>query len=356
MLADPGVFRGGPIAPLTDLYAAAGLVERDGTIAEPTFDWDALDAWRNRNHFLRSYGLDPSRSDQAEALVAAFEAWTDGGGESATPVTTVDALDDGAVAHAVWADLEQTGAGAEQLVAFLGTLRYSDPASIGAVWVRARALDRSGEAVAAAGALEAVVEGDDRHGPALIDLAGYRADRGDAVGALRLLDRAGFGPADDHDHDHERSDPELLWDEVEPYATHRPRATARRNDPCPCGSGRKYKVCHLGRETHTLEDRARWLYLKADRFLRDRHPDVVAELAPGWSTRANSPTSSTLSSRARSSPTSSSTRTACSPSSSPPATGSCPLTKPCSAPSGRWPTAACSRSSRSSTTPSSCAT
>ena len=38
-------------------------------------------------------------------------------------------------------------------------------------------------------------------------------------------------------------------------------------------------MCHLGRETHTLEDRARWLYLKADRFLRDRHPDVVAELA-----------------------------------------------------------------------------
>ena len=25
-------------------------------------------------------------------------------------------------------------------------------------------------------------------------------------------------------------------------------ATARRNDPCPCGSGRKYKNCCLGKE------------------------------------------------------------------------------------------------------------
>jgi preprotein translocase subunit SecA len=25
-----------------------------------------------------------------------------------------------------------------------------------------------------------------------------------------------------------------------------------RNDPCPCGSGRKFKVCHLGREQELL--------------------------------------------------------------------------------------------------------
>ncbi|MET0909018.1 MAG: SEC-C domain-containing protein, partial [Ilumatobacteraceae bacterium] len=52
-----------------------------------------------------------------------------------------------------------------------------------------------------------------------------------------------------------------------------------RNDPCPCGSGRKYKTCHLGRETHSLEDRAGWLYIKADRFLRDRFPELVDDLA-----------------------------------------------------------------------------
>ena len=58
-----------------------------------------------------------------------------------------------------------------------------------------------------------------------------------------------------------------------------PRPAARRNDPCPCGSGRKYKVCHLGHETHSLDDRAGWLYEKAQRFLRNRYPDLVEDLA-----------------------------------------------------------------------------
>jgi hypothetical protein len=26
----------------------------------------------------------------------------------------------------------------------------------------------------------------------------------------------------------------------------------RRNDPCPCGSGKKFKVCHLGREQELI--------------------------------------------------------------------------------------------------------
>jgi hypothetical protein len=36
-----------------------------------------------------------------------------------------------------------------------------------------------------------------------------------------------------------------------------------RNHPCWCGSGRKYKVCHLHREQLPLAERAAWLYQKA---------------------------------------------------------------------------------------------
>ncbi|MFT3854427.1 MAG: SEC-C domain-containing protein [Ilumatobacteraceae bacterium] len=71
----------------------------------------------------------------------------------------------------------------------------------------------------------------------------------------------------------------MLWDEVAGFAMNRPRPSARRNDPCPCGSGRKYKQCHLGRETHSLDDRAGWLYSKARRFLRVRRPFAVEDLA-----------------------------------------------------------------------------
>ncbi len=99
------------------------------------------------------------------------------------------------------------------------------------------------------------------------------------MGALRLLRQAGVEPVRDDDELDDVDDGELPWEEVEGFATHRPRPTARRNDPCPCGSGRKYKACHLGRETHALDDRAGWLYLKARRFLRDRRPLAVDELA-----------------------------------------------------------------------------
>jgi uncharacterized protein YecA (UPF0149 family) len=36
---------------------------------------------------------------------------------------------------------------------------------------------------------------------------------------------------------------------LEAAALDRRLTTARRNDPCPCGSGRKVKHCH-GREAH----------------------------------------------------------------------------------------------------------
>ena len=108
--------------------------------------------------------------------------------------------------------------------------------------------------------------------------------------------------------------------------------------------------------THTLEDRARWLYLKADRFLRARHPDVVAELTAGIVDEDEQPDvfdallESTLVADIVLHEDGVFAEFLA------PTTGSCPLTRPCSAPSGPWPTAACSRSSRSSGTPSNCAT
>ena len=43
-----------------------------------------------------------------------------------------------------------------------------------------------------------------------------------------------------------------------------------RNEPCWCGSGRKFKQCHLHKMTaKPLEERAAWLYRKAGRFLSD---------------------------------------------------------------------------------------
>jgi hypothetical protein len=102
-------------------------------------------------------------------------------------------------------------------------------------------------------------------------LAGIAADRGDAQEAARLL-RAGNVRPDD---------PRIggaVWGEIEPFLA-RPRTTVGRNDPCPCGSGRKYKACHLGKEQYPLRDRAAWLYRKGCRFVGEHLAHEHAELA-----------------------------------------------------------------------------
>ena len=56
------------------------------------------------------------------------------------------------------------------------------------------------------------------------------------------------GPDCDHDHDHDHGHghvhgPDCDHDHVRaPYIRQMPKVG--RNEPCPCGSGKKYKRCH----------------------------------------------------------------------------------------------------------------
>ncbi|MSQ67747.1 MAG: zinc chelation protein SecC [Gammaproteobacteria bacterium] len=47
------------------------------------------------------------------------------------------------------------------------------------------------------------------------------------------------GPECHHDHDHAHSHQALA-------PARNPLRTVGRNDPCPCGSGKKFKKCHAG--------------------------------------------------------------------------------------------------------------
>ncbi|MFV2064634.1 MAG: SEC-C metal-binding domain-containing protein [Chloroflexota bacterium] len=92
--------------------------------------------------------------------------------------------------------------------------------------------------------LRAAVAADPRFPQALIYLAFYEEDRGDYGAALRLYRTLGIG-ADQEP----RSTLESLVIDVGVGA-----ARVGRNEPCPCGSGRKYKTCHLGQlEVRSLE-------------------------------------------------------------------------------------------------------
>jgi tetratricopeptide (TPR) repeat protein len=130
------------------------------------------------------------------------------------------------------------------------------PARVALRWLRAKAHERLGELTEAEQAYSHAQALDPDWPLVLWDLARYASDRGDAVRGLSLLRRAG-APAED--------------DLVEMLIQHqpRPRPDMGRNQRCWCGSGRKYKQCHLGREVLALDERVGWLYHKAGMFLLD---------------------------------------------------------------------------------------
>jgi hypothetical protein len=131
------------------------------------------------------------------------------------------------------------------------------------------------------------------HAAVLIDLAGLQADASNPIETRDLLEAAGVNVVIDLDaaYDPLTSEQGLgveLAEEIAPFAALRPKAIAGRNDPCPCGSGKKYKHCHLGNELHSLNDRAAWLYLKMMRFMQLTNPylpdGIVAEMTSSMAT------------------------------------------------------------------------
>lgn len=292
LLIDRAAFVDDPVPHLPALYAAAGLEEQRGIVAEAGFDWHALRSWQERNMARIDYGLTPVQVDHLTLLIGAGELHVETGADALGPdedqrdrgARLLSALlEDGDVATAFWVEASRRGRSVDELGRFMDELasRMEEMPLSGLAWVRARCLDLSGDATGAAELLASVVDGRCEHEPALVEAAGFASDRGDAPTAYRLLRQAGVvqpvRPNDDFDDD--PSEGERLVREVEGFALHRPRATAGRNEPCPCGSGRKYKACHLGREQHSLADRSAWLYDKAQRYLHSRDVDVVRDLA-----------------------------------------------------------------------------
>ncbi len=297
-VADRLAFVDAPIPPVPELLEAAGLELRGGIVAESGFDWERFEDWRDHNRLALVYELD---DDEVEALILSLGltfTWLDGleilfpdaeGLPSAVHTVSL-ILSDPTLADAYWTECDRRGASPDDMARFAAelTARHEGALPIGLAWLQARGLDIMGDAVAALDLLEATVGPDCVHDPALVDLAGLRADRGDAVGAYALLQQASVSEPPDESYG-EADEAELLLVEVEGFARHRPRPVVGRNERCPCGSGRKYKACHLGQERHALDDRAKWLYDKAERFMRVRCRDAYNDLADELAERIDMP-------------------------------------------------------------------
>jgi len=140
-------------------------------------------------------------------------------------------------------------------------------AAAGFFWLLGRSHDVTGDVASAAVDYQRALTLDVDHFPAMRELASLAALSGDAKQAVSLLLRAGV-PSDD---------PELAM--VAAFAGEE-QSDLGRNDNCWCGSGTKYKKCHLGRSEYDLAARREWLFHKASQWVRNSSGrELLVELA-----------------------------------------------------------------------------
>ena len=269
-VTDPALFTD-PLPPLSEILDNHGLAHRGEWLAPTGFDIRGWQFERRCELLAERHGLD---ADDAIALTALIELYEkalllvgagDVAGSDSRPEETPADGSIGAAgelgAHLVDPLLAQlllaetVGAdpgGAAALGLLAETMESGVPRSARVPWrwLRAVALERIGDIAEAERELLAAESMDPDWPLTLIDLARFASDRGDVERGLGLLRRAGVGP----DHP--------LVDLLEAHRA-APRNDLGRNEPCWCGSDRKYKKCHLGREQLLLAERVNWLYFKA---------------------------------------------------------------------------------------------
>jgi len=286
-----------PAAPLGELLAAGGLAQEGDWVARGGFDFGG---WRVQDRIKTIEARYELHDDEAlavlatvrlyeqtaELLDAVARAQEEGdaqelGGivsqltvqeDSASPIgdleldydhrtvrASLEFLAEPAVAAAV---LAETGVDQDRAGIALGLFaELVEPLAPRAArpalrWLRGKAYERLGDIDQAEQSYLAAESLDPSWPLTLLSLARYASDRGNAERGLALLRRAGAP------REHELVQ---LLELFQPA----PRPGIGRNQPCWCGSGRKYKVCHLHREQLPLAERAAWLYQKAGADLFD---------------------------------------------------------------------------------------
>lgn len=284
-----------PLPPLSDIADQSGLTRDRDSLAHGEFDFPAWRLEARCKLMAERHGIEFDDAVVLYALVEMYERTSllvdaaeddvpdedvlpppDAGATPSADDTSTDlagelgaALADPLLAELLVAetvDVDPDGAAALGLFAAVLEARVPRAARAPVRWLRAVALQRLGDVEAAERELLAAESMDTSWPLTLVDLARIASDRGDAERGLSLLRRAGAEP----------DDPLVALLE-----RHRaqPRRDIGRNEACWCGSGRKYKKCHLGREESPLAERVNWLYAKAaQHVMMSGWNDLLAEV------------------------------------------------------------------------------
>ncbi|MDQ1649638.1 MAG: hypothetical protein QOG60_1695 [Frankiaceae bacterium] len=268
-VADPGIFAT-PLLPLGELVARAGLERRGELVGHDESVWQA-DAMLRRQVRVRGEFVDAEQDVLLDLLDAADAVYSEGVVEPSELRASLDEL--------VAADLIEAAADVQLVVEVVDAVALS--AKLGAFWLRVASRPRQRAAAGYLAAIAAETDGQLRQAEMFLRdavtadplfiltadrLAWTLSDRGRAEEAQTVWHRIGA------------SDPAELGVLVGP--TPLPiAATLSRNDPCWCGSGRKFKLCHL-RSTALapLEERLDWLIQKRLSYLMRRGGVLVPDL------------------------------------------------------------------------------
>ena len=244
LIERPGLFDR-PLPPLSDLLEEAGL-ELDGSdVGVPGTSWHGEPDWLT------------------DAQRVAYRAWRDAlaahrNGELPGAAELV-ALSEGL--EGVVGDLAAYELAAEPdreplVVAMQEAV--TGKAQAVPLYLRARVAEVRGDVLAMSSLLEACLAADPDAPDAAAELAELRAVAGNAAEAQRLFTLGGL----------ERDAIEVRA--LRPFLSP-PAGDTGRNQPCPCGSGRKYKLCHGRTALHPMPDRAAWLLVKVVGYLQRGH-------------------------------------------------------------------------------------
>ncbi|MEN0136966.1 MAG: SEC-C domain-containing protein [Rhodococcus sp. (in: high G+C Gram-positive bacteria)] len=256
LVDDPAAFTV-PTVPLADIVEAAGF-DRSGQLVAPRgFDFEAYGRELMVGVYADEIGV-PMDAALAVATLVSLATALEEDREQDIQARFFErpevyaALADPAVMEVAAQELFDLDIDPEVLLLTAQRLLVSGPRDVKAAasWLAGRATEMEGFPTEAEDHYEHALALDGAFDLALFDLARFASDRGDAVRGLSLLNRMAAGDA------------EPLHAVLE-YFQPTPRPGLGRNHPCWCGSGRKYKTCHLGKGDHALSERAGWLYQKA---------------------------------------------------------------------------------------------
>jgi len=262
-----------PAPPLAEILTGQGLPFRGDFVAPGGFDFDRWHLERNTALLVEYYGVDPADAhvltalfdlgERLSRLLGQNDPYNAINTEFSKTVDTFGSLGDlgtvladpmlAQIFVAETIDADVSSAGAVNLIATVLEENVSRKAKAACRWLRGTVRERIGDIDEAEQEFRSAEELDPDWPLTLIDLAAIASDRGDAERGLNLLRRA--NAPQDH--------PLLQLLQGHRSA---PRSDVGRNEPCWCGSGRKYKKCHLGKEELSLPERAAWLYGKAAHY------------------------------------------------------------------------------------------